>query len=86
MEESAPPMKIVILYAFQGRLRSEPMEWPDEPREIKLPVSEDLRRIGKGCFVNPERLTQRMALFLHTGQYERLPNGQTAVLYEMVNI
>jgi len=78
-------MKIVILSAFQGRLRSEPMEWPDEPREIKLPVSVDFRGIGKDCAYEPG-LTQRMALFLHTGGYERLPNGQNAVLYEMVSM
>ena len=78
-------MKVIILQAF-GKLRSEPMEWPDEPFEIRVPFSK--KSCGNYCMgvdVPPENMAM-IASFTHTGRYETLDNGRLAAIYELTGI
>jgi hypothetical protein len=86
-------IKFVILSAFNGRLRSEPMEWPEEAPEIRMPICRKLDRswrIGKEAMIEGaldlKGLTTRIARFEHTGKYELLPNGTHAAIYELVDV
>jgi hypothetical protein len=78
-------MKLVILSAFQGRLRSEALEWPDEPPTIQMPVT----RMTSGEYTfgwGVEVRDLRRGVFRHTGKHEMLAPGRTAAVYELVEI
>jgi hypothetical protein len=83
-------MKLVILSAFNGRLRSEPMEWPDEPPSIRLAVATNITNngylLGKDVLALPDAPpTCKIGVFTHSGMYAVL-RGQTAAIYELTNI
>ena len=77
----------IILSAFQGRLRSAPIEWPETVQDIILPMSQDMRGgwFALGMDANPQAMTVRKARFMATDKHELLPNGQYARIYEMVD-
>lgn len=80
---------LIILQAFGGRLKSEPMEWPEAGvRDVILPVSQHMYMQGPfslGKDFDPSAMTVRKARFIPTGQHEILRNGNTAEIYEMVD-
>ena len=82
-------MKLVILSAFSGRLISEPIEWPDEPFEIRLLMSRNYLftnwLLGKDVDMKA-MTTARLCVFANTGKHQVLKNGRTAAVYEMVEV
>jgi len=74
----------VILSAF-GLLRSDPIEWPDRPpRQIILPVFTPLSRVLEAESLEAVPTTTK-AVFEPMG-YELLPNGMSAMRYELVDL
>ena len=80
-------MILVILSAFQGRLRSEPIEWPREEPEIRLPMSpSDSGGFVIGKYYRPQ-MALRIAIFKRlAGRAEILPDGRLAYVYELVDV
>lgn len=74
-------MELVILSAFNGRLRSEPMEWPDTPPNFRVPIEQTTNGFYMGKDM-PLNQTHDYAIFTRTDQYWLSPNGYAAV-YEM---
>lgn len=81
----------VILTAFQGKLKSDPIEWPENtPPEIRLLMDLDLTTQG----YLPEALpTERMAVpeskmgyFRKTGYYYFIKDGNTAAEYALTRL
>ena len=82
-------MIIVILSAFGGRLRSDPMEWPAETPDIRLPISRNVfGRFDIGMDALPTQGPPRIkvGIFTPTGRYEVLSGGRTAAVYELTDI
>jgi hypothetical protein len=78
-------MKLIILSAFNGRLRSEPMEWPDYPPNIKMQIAPSVHGsyyLGGDVPVDAPLL--KVGLFESTGKHEMLSGGRTAAIYELV--
>lgn len=75
----------VILEAFGGKLRSEPMHWPeDSPPTIRMrldnPVSAEM-------FDSPGLVRSHVCTFQMTGQYEPVSGSPiSAAVYRLVGI
>lgn len=81
-------MKLIIFSAFNGRLLSEPIEWPNEPFHIDIPLARSVHgswNIGKDIPGLPPPMI-KLGRFEHTGKYPVLTNGRTAAIYELVGI
>lgn len=81
-------MKLIILSAFNGRLRSEPMEWPDEPPYIRMPLSQPIAGVSYylGVDIPFGAIVDKVGHFEHTGKYEVLPGHRSAAVYELTGI
>ena len=82
---------LVILSAFGGRLKSEPMEWPlGDSKDIVLPMMQRLDKsfmLGKDAIFDPMVIiTEQRAIFAPTDKFVILPNRQTAQLFEMIDV
>lgn len=81
-------MKLIILSAFGGRLKGEPMEWPNTPPYIFLPVMKAMEwkgyALGKQVPLTEDLVGIKKACFQATDKHEVLPNGRTAEIYELV--
>ena len=81
-------MKLIVLSAFGGRLVSpQPIEWPDEPLHLRLPMSKSMGgSCGLGLQAELAPPMMKIAIFEHTGKYQLLENKQTAAIYELVDL
>lgn len=81
-------MKLIILSAFDGRLKSEPMDWPNSPPYIFLPVMKAMEwngyALGKQVPLTENTFVMNKACFQATNKHEVLPNGRAAEIYELV--
>lgn len=78
----------VILTAFQGKLKSEPMDWPDGSRpEIYMIMDVDklnvMRTYTEASVFEPEH---KKAKFVASGRYFDLGKGETAEEYRLVGL
>ena len=80
----------VILEAFQGKLRSEPMDWPDTTGyEIMMRLDLDPMPIfdwSKSPSIDDPRPIVKLGKFVSTGMHQVLPDKTTAVIYRLVGI
>jgi len=79
----------VILTAFGGKLRSEPMDWPEGIGPvIKMIMDMDGERYrdisGRLTINEPPR--QRLGNFVYTGEGEWLSAGSSAAVYRLTSI
>lgn len=82
-------MRLIQLSAFGGRLVSAPIEWPDEPPEIRMLVSQETfsGNFRMGVEFKLDSPIQRIARFTPTGRYAIIPGVQSAVaIYELVGM
>lgn len=81
-------MKLIILSAFNGRLRSDPMEWPDEPPYIRMPLMQSMSysEVVKSTCFPFGAIVDKVGHFEHTGKYEILPGHRSAAVYELTGI
>ncbi len=77
-------MKLIVLSAFGGRLRGEPIEWPDEPMELVLAAAQRPNGFRLGKDIGDGAVVTKRAVFRPTGKYEVLPGGRHAAVYELV--
>ena len=80
----------IVLEAFGGRLRSEPMDWPEgAPTNVRLAMDMDV--IGGAAFTfthedlgNPPRLV--VGIFVATNRYYPFGRHEAARIYQLVEV
>lgn len=82
----------IILKAFGEKLKSAPLDWPDNASPTVY-LALDLPKysaIGKGKFhdyeLEPTSSTPKQCIFEWTGYYEILPDNTHAKIYVLVGI
>ena len=78
----------VILTAFQGKLKSEPMDWPDNSRpEIYMAMDMENLKVWKTYDKAAEFTTTiKKGKFEATGRYFVIGKGLTAEEYKLTDI
>lgn len=76
-------MKLIILYAFGGLLKSEPIAVQEYTPDYRLPYYKQLfaSPVNLSSFNEPARIQQ--AKFIRTDKYEIFNNRNTANIYEL---